>query len=52
MAAPEEEAEVVVRIVHPERPYSNVRNLREVLRACKDYIWWADPHFAKKGFES
>jgi hypothetical protein len=41
-----------VRIVQPERPYSNVRNLREVLRACKDYIWWADPHFGKKGLEA
>jgi hypothetical protein len=46
------EADVPVRIVQPERAFSNVRNLREVLRACTDYIWWADPHFAKKGFES
>jgi len=52
MPPPEVEAEVAVRIVQPERPYSNVRNLREVLRSCKDYIWWAEPHFGKKGFES
>lgn len=40
-----------LRIVERDRPYSNVRHLRETLRACKDYIWWADPHFSKKGFE-
>jgi hypothetical protein len=48
----EDEPDVPIRIVQPERPYSNVRNLREVLRACRTYIWWTDPHFAKKGFES
>jgi hypothetical protein len=51
MPEPEAEAELAVRVVQPERPYSNVRNLRETLRACKGYIWWADPHFAKKGLE-
>lgn len=40
-----------VRVVEPDRPYSNVRHLRETLRACREFIWWADPHFEKRGFE-
>ena len=38
-------------IVVPGRPYANVRLLREVLRACQDFIWWAEPHFAKRMLE-
>lgn len=45
------EPQPTVRIVEPDRPYSNLRYLRETLRACRDYIWWADPHFEKRGFE-
>jgi len=40
-----------VRVVQPERPYSNVRHLREVLRACRDFIWWTEPHFVPKLLE-
>jgi hypothetical protein len=40
-----------VRIVEPDRPYSNRRHLREVLRECRDFIWWADMHFEKRGLE-
>jgi hypothetical protein len=47
--APEEQPSL--RIVEPDRPYQNVRHLRETLRACKDYIWWADMHFEKRAFE-
>lgn len=47
----EPEQQPAVRIVEPDRPYSNVRHLRETLRACRDFIWWADPHFEKRGFE-
>lgn len=46
-----EEFAPVVRVVDPDRPYSNVRHLREVLRRCDGYIWWADPHFSRKGLE-
>jgi hypothetical protein len=41
-----------VRVVDPERPYSNIRHLREVLRACRDFIWWTEPHFAPKLLEA
>jgi hypothetical protein len=41
----------VVRVVEPDRPYSNVRHLREILRQCDGYIWWAEPHFGRKGLE-
>lgn len=40
-----------LRVVEPDRPYSNVRHLRETLRACREFIWWADPHFERRGFE-
>lgn len=40
-----------IRIVEPDRPYSNVRNLREVLRTCREFVWWADMHFEKRGLE-
>jgi hypothetical protein len=51
---PNEEDEVAgptVKIVTPDRPYQNVRHLREILRGCKDFIWWSDPNFEKRGFE-
>jgi hypothetical protein len=40
-----------VRVVEPDRPFRNVRNVREVLRGCRDFIWWADMHFEKRGLE-
>jgi hypothetical protein len=46
-----DEAEPAVRIVTPDRPYQNVRHLMETLRACKEFIWWAEPHFTKKMLE-
>lgn len=42
----------VVRVIDPDRPYSNVRHLREVLRACRDHIWWTEPHFSPKLLEA
>jgi hypothetical protein len=47
----EPDASPVVRVVEPDRPYGNLRQIRGVLRECKDYVWWADPHFSKKGLE-
>ncbi|MBW8060583.1 MAG: hypothetical protein FVQ78_09780 [Solirubrobacterales bacterium] len=42
----------VVRVIDPDRPYSNVRHLRELLRGCRGHIWWTEPHFAPKLLES
>jgi hypothetical protein len=42
----------VVRVIDPDRPYSNVRHLRELLRSCRDFIWWTEPHFAPKLLEA
>ncbi len=47
---PEEHA-ASLRVVEPERPYSNVLALRETLRACDDYIWWAEVHLDRKALE-
>ncbi len=38
-------------LLSPEKPYSNIRNLRLSLENCKTFIWWIDKHFSKKGFE-
>ena len=46
-----EELAAVVRVVEPERPYSNVLALREILRSCDRYIWWAEPHLPRKALE-
>jgi hypothetical protein len=46
-----EEMAAVVRVVEPDRPYSNVLALREILRACEGYIWWAEPHLPRKALE-
>jgi hypothetical protein len=51
MPSDEDGPQPAVRVVEPDRPYSNVRHLRETLRSCRDFIWWADPHFEKRGFE-
>ncbi len=40
-----------VRVIDPDRPYSNIRHLRETLRVCREFIWWTEPHFASKLLE-
>ena len=40
-----------VRVIAPERPYSNVVALRQILRECEGYIWWAEPHLGRKALE-
>jgi len=35
----------------PSTPYTNIRQLWDILRQCEGYIWWADPHFSLKGLE-
>jgi hypothetical protein len=37
--------------ITPNTPYTNVNNLRSIIRASKKYIWWFDKHFSVKGFE-
>lgn len=52
MPEPSAEFEPVVRVIEPDRPYSNVMHLRQILRSCEDYIWWAEPHLPRKALES
>lgn len=40
-----------VQVIEPERPYSNVVALRQILRGCEGYIWWAEPHLGRKALE-
>ena len=48
-----EEGEAVPspRFIAPETPYSNIKNIRQTLRACKGYLYWLDKHFHKKALE-
>lgn len=37
--------------VCPDTPYSNIYNMRKVIRACRGDVYWVDKHFRKEGFE-
>ena len=37
--------------VCPDTPYSNIYNMRKVIRACRGEVYWVDKHFRKEGFE-
>ncbi len=38
-------------VIRPEKPYSNVVSMRQILRSSEEYIWWADMHFDVRAFE-
>ncbi|MGH7381118.1 MAG: DEAD/DEAH box helicase [Candidatus Methylomirabilales bacterium] len=38
-------------VIAPEKAFSNVMNLRRILRDGEQYIWWADLHFHARGLE-
>jgi len=37
--------------VNPTTPFSNIYNVRKVIRACAGDIFWVDKHFRKEGLE-
>jgi len=37
--------------IDPSTPFSNVYNLRKVIRTCRGSIFWIDKHFRKEGLE-
>jgi len=37
--------------IKPDAPYSNLLSLRQILRTCQRYIWWADRYFNARGLE-
>lgn len=37
--------------INPNTPFSNIYNLRKVIRACHGSIFWIDKHFRKEGLE-
>jgi hypothetical protein len=51
VAMNEDAEEPLVRVIEPDRPFSNVRHVREILRGCDEYIWWVDAHFSRAGLE-
>lgn len=48
---PEEEGLPENIIIAPESPYTNVRWLRQILRACSGSLMWFDKHFERQAFE-
>jgi hypothetical protein len=42
---------VQTKFLSPDTPYSNVRNLKEILRNSTEYVHWFDKHFSAKGLE-
>jgi len=41
-----------IRIISPDTPFTNVKNIREILERCKEYIHWVDKHFSIKGLDT
>lgn len=37
--------------ISPSTPFSNIYNMRRVLRSCSGDVYWIDKHFRKEGFE-
>lgn len=37
--------------INPNTPFSNIYNLRKVIRACHGSVFWIDKHFRKEGLE-
>jgi hypothetical protein len=50
-SARNDDHEPLLRVFEPSRPYSNLRHLRDILRTCKTYIWWADQHLSRTALE-
>jgi hypothetical protein len=46
-----EEPKPAIRVVEKDRPFSNVRHMRDTLRECRGHIYWVDPHFERRGLE-
>lgn len=46
-----ENAKLSTKFLAPKTPYSNIRNLREILRNSTKFIHWFDKHFSAKGLE-
>ena len=40
-----------IRVVQPDRPYTNVMHLRQLIRGCREFIWWAEVHLNHKALE-
>lgn len=37
--------------VDPDTPFSNILNLRKILRSCSGHLYWIDKHFRKEALE-
>lgn len=45
------EAPIQQYYINPNTPFSNIYNLRKVIRSCCGSVFWIDKHFRKEGLE-
>lgn len=38
-------------LISPEKPFTNKKNFKDIIRSCKKYIYWVDKYFSKIGLE-
>ncbi|OGS32429.1 MAG: hypothetical protein A2474_04200 [Elusimicrobia bacterium RIFOXYC2_FULL_34_12] len=38
-------------LISPEKPFTNKKNFKDIIRSCKKHIYWVDKYFSKIGLE-
>ncbi|MEW6557389.1 MAG: ORF6N domain-containing protein [Elusimicrobiota bacterium] len=38
-------------LISPEKPFSNKKNFKDIIRSCRKYIYWVDKYFSEIGLE-
>lgn len=38
-------------LISPEKPFTNKRNFKNIIRSCRKHIYWIDKYFSKIGLE-
>ncbi|MDO8734508.1 MAG: ORF6N domain-containing protein, partial [Elusimicrobiota bacterium] len=38
-------------LISPEKPFTNKKNFKDIIRSCKKHIYWIDKYFSKIGLE-
>ncbi|PIU82851.1 MAG: DNA-binding protein [Elusimicrobia bacterium CG06_land_8_20_14_3_00_38_11] len=38
-------------LISPEKPFTNKKNFKDMIKSCRKYIYWIDKYFSKIGLE-
>ncbi|MFH0947744.1 MAG: ORF6N domain-containing protein, partial [Elusimicrobiota bacterium] len=38
-------------LISPEKPFTNKKNFKDIIRSCRKHIYWVDKYFSKIGLE-